>query len=141
MNDVMVCNAKHFDARVREPLLCGTQFVLCFQFEREVIDPSRRVRRWLRLHIIAEIEKCDVRAVAHLEKHVNVWAKFAGRWYVVQLDEMRERQTQHILIEMPGLFRVAATICEMMQALDLHRRLRSWLKLIDLADPDLKPRR
>ena len=68
--------------------------------------------------VVAEIEEGDVGAVPHLEEDMHIGAIFAGRGHGVGLDHVRERQTEQVLVEMPGLLGVPAAPGEMVKAVD-----------------------
>jgi hypothetical protein len=99
------------------PLGCN-QMRFVGDLQREMVHPTRRVRRWQWSLAVAEIEEGDERSVPHLEKDVRVGAILTRGGDVVLLDDVRERQAEQILIEMPGLFRIAASVREVVQSLD-----------------------
>src|SRR5574337_1626852 len=123
LDDVVVSDPQHFDSGCFKARLDRLQVVDRGYAQCEVVDPRGRVGRSLGLDIVTQVEEGNVRAVAHLEKDVDVGAIFARAWHALSLDHMDQRQAEQIFVEMPGFLAVATAPGEVVKA---ENRDRGW---------------
>jgi hypothetical protein len=81
-------------------------------------SPIGGVRRGLGGLVVAQVEEGDTGAVGHAKEDMRVRAEFLGARYPILADDVDQRQAEDVLLEVPGLLRVAASVGEMTQSVD-----------------------
>ena len=114
---MVVGHPQHFHAVRLQPGLGVFQLLLGVDAERDVVDPQRGVGRGQRRFVVAQVKKCDERAVQQAEEKVGVRAVFPRAGHVVALDDVVQRQTQDVFVEVPGFFGVAGLVGVVVQLL------------------------
>ncbi|MNT37947.1 hypothetical protein D3C72_1741140 [compost metagenome] len=122
MKDVVVRYAQHLDAVGFQALLGVLQLLHRVHAKSDVVDPQRRVRRGLCLHVVAQVEEGDERAVLEAKEEVRVGAVFARAGHVVALDDVVQRQAQDVFVELARFLGVACLVGVVVQLLDGGRR-------------------
>ena len=118
LENMVVGDAKHFNAVRFQPRLQSRQLFDGINAQRDVVDPLGGVRRFFGGDVVAQIEESDARAVSHAKEDVRVRAVLAGRRHDVTLNDVIQRQPEDVLVKMPCFFRVLAAVRKVVQPVD-----------------------
>src|SRR6266849_4240288 len=96
----------------------GLEFGDRIDAQREMIHPRRRIRRGFGGLPIAKVEKRDARSIRHTKEDMRMRGVFLRARHAVLRYDMHQRQPKDVFVKVSRLLRVAASIGEMMQAMD-----------------------